>query len=198
MEFIFQWIVQYGYIALFASMMLGIIGLPIPDETLLTFSGYLVSTNVLLLHFTLLAAYLGSFSGITVSYEAGKRLGLPFLKRYGSKFSMMEEKLQKAQRWYNKFDRWILVVGYFIPGVRHLSAFLAGVSGLPYRTFALFAYSGAVLWSTTFVLIGKFVGANWQIVADDLRGHAITATVIIIGAVIVVLVARRFLVGRKK
>ncbi len=173
MNIIFQWVMQYGYVAIFASMMFGIIGLPIPDETLLTYSGYLVSTNVLLLQYTLLAAFLGSVSGITISYEAGKRLGLPFLHKYGSKFSITEEKLAKAQMWYDRIDAWILVIGYFIPGVRHFSAFLAGVSGLKYRTFALFAYSGALIWSATFVFLGFIVGAEWKTVAEQVRTHVL-------------------------
>jgi membrane protein DedA with SNARE-associated domain len=42
MDVIFSWIAQYGYVALLGLLMLGIVGLPIPDETLLTFAGYLV------------------------------------------------------------------------------------------------------------------------------------------------------------
>ncbi len=171
MDIIFQWVMQYGYAALFALMMFGIIGLPIPDETILTFAGYLVSQHILQLHFTLPTVFLGSVSGITVSYELGKRLGLPFLHKYGSKFSLTEEKLDKVQIWYDRIDAWILVLGYFIPGVRHFSAFLAGVSGLRYRTFALYAYSGALIWSATFVFLGLFVGAEWKIVAEQVRTH---------------------------
>jgi len=39
MEFVFQWVSTYGYGALFLLLMLGIVGLPIPDETLLVFCG---------------------------------------------------------------------------------------------------------------------------------------------------------------
>ena len=53
MNLVFHWIVQYGYAALIGSMMLGIIGLPIPHETLLMFAGYLVS-RVLQLHYVML------------------------------------------------------------------------------------------------------------------------------------------------
>ena len=39
---VLAWITQYGYLAIFFLLVFGIIGLPIPDETMLTFSGYLV------------------------------------------------------------------------------------------------------------------------------------------------------------
>ena len=195
MESIFQLVTQYGYGAIFALMMFGIVGIPIPDETILTFAGYLVSRNILLLHFTLLSAFLGSVSGITVSYELGKRLGLPFLHRYGKKFSLTEEKISKAQKWYDRYDRWVLVVGYFIPGVRHVSAFVAGLSGLRYRTFALFAYSGALVWSVSFVLLGLIVGAEWRDISERIRGHLLLGSgilaVVVAAAVVVRLMIRK-------
>ena len=39
---ILAWITQYGYLAIFGGLVFGIVGLPVPDETLLTFTGYLI------------------------------------------------------------------------------------------------------------------------------------------------------------
>jgi membrane protein DedA with SNARE-associated domain len=171
MDIIYQWLTQYSYGAIVVLMMFGIIGLPIPDETILIFAGYLISHQILQLHFTLLAAFLGSVIGITVSYELGKRLGLPFLHRYGKHFSLTEEKITRAQRWYNRFNKWLLVLGYFIPGVRHVSAFVAGLSGLQYKTFGIFAYFGALIWSASFIFLGIFVGEKWKTVAELVHSH---------------------------
>src|SRR5262249_10845952 len=60
---LFNWVSQFGYPALFSLLMLGIVGLPIPDETLLTFAGYLVFKNELNLIPTLATAFLGSSCG---------------------------------------------------------------------------------------------------------------------------------------
>ena len=43
MESLLDWISHYGYAGLFVLLVLGIVGLPVPDETLLVFSGYLIS-----------------------------------------------------------------------------------------------------------------------------------------------------------
>ena len=50
------------------------------------------------------------------------------------------------------------MVGYFIPGVRHFTAIVAGTSKLELHSFALFAYSGATLWVSTFVFLGYHFG----------------------------------------
>ena len=57
---------------------------------------------------------------------------------------------------------WALTFGYFIPGVRHFTAYAAGMSELEAPQFALFAYSGAVLWVGTFLSLGYFLGERWD------------------------------------
>ena len=67
MELIANWIAHYGYAAIFSLLILGIVGLPVPDEWLLTFAGYLIFTNHLRAIPTLAAAMIGSMCGITAS-----------------------------------------------------------------------------------------------------------------------------------
>ncbi|MBV9296314.1 MAG: VTT domain-containing protein, partial [Acidobacteriaceae bacterium] len=57
---------------------------------------------------------------------------------------------------------WLLAAGYFIPGVRHFTALVAGMSDLEYRRFAGFAYAGAAIWVATFLTLGYLVGEEWQ------------------------------------
>ncbi len=184
MDFVFHWVVHYGYAALIGSMMFGIIGLPIPDETLLMFAGYLVSTNSLQLHYVMLSAFSGSVAGISLSYAVGRRYGMPLLLKLHIPF-FSKEKLELASDWYRRFGKWFLIVGYFIPGVRHLTAFTAGVSGLRYRSFGIFAYTGALLWSSTFVLLGKLVGEQWKAVSGEIQSKLLLGA----GIVAVVMIA---------
>ncbi len=60
--------------------MLGIVGLPLPDEIMMTFIGYLASIGQLNLVFTFLSAVTGSICGITVSYYIWRQTGLPLFK----------------------------------------------------------------------------------------------------------------------
>jgi len=63
---------SYGYAAIFSLLVFGIVGLPVPDEWLMTFAGYLVYKRHLHLLPTYAAASLGSMCGITVSYVLGR------------------------------------------------------------------------------------------------------------------------------
>lgn len=161
-EALFDWISTYGYAALYVLLVAGIVGLPIPDETLLVFCGYLVSAGRLQPVPTLAVAFLGSASGISTSYILGRTLGLGLIHRYGSYIHITEEGWKRVHDWFERFGRWTLMIGYFVPGVRHLTALVAGATCLPVPSFARFAFSGALVWVSTFLTIGFFLGENWK------------------------------------
>jgi membrane protein DedA with SNARE-associated domain len=141
--------------------MLGIVGLPIPDETLLTFSGYLIFKHELALIPTMVAAFMGSSCGITVSYVIGRRMGSYFVRTVGRLLRMRPDDLDHVKAWYVRWGKYALIFGYFVPGVRHLVALVAGSSNLPLVIFMPFAYTGALIWSATFLGLGYGLGETW-------------------------------------
>ena len=191
MEIITQWISHYGYFGLFSLLMLGIVGLPVPDETLLTFAGYLIFKKQLSFPLTLLFAFLGSATGISLSYILGRSLGLYLIHKYGRYVFITPEKLELVHRWFLRGGKWSLPIGYFIPGVRHLTAYVAGSSRLEIPVFATFAYSGALIWSTTFILLGYFLGDQWEFVLSRLENNILEGTLIVLAILAVIWFLRK-------
>ena len=193
MEWIFAWIAHYGYLALFTLLVLGIVGLPVPDETLLTFAGYLIFKHEFALAPTLLAAFLGSVCGISLSYGLGRSLGTYLVERIGYLLHLDPETLGSVRAWYDRRGKYTLLFGYFVPGFRHLTAYVAGASKLPLAVFAPFAYAGALLWSVSFIALGYMLGEEWARLSGAIhRGVAIGA-----GMIFLVL-ALIFILGRRK
>jgi membrane protein DedA with SNARE-associated domain len=185
METVLGWVTQYGSVSLFFLMMLGIVGLPIPDETLLVFSGYLIFKGKLNPVFTFTMAFLGSVTGITVSYFLGRIYGLKLIHKYGRYFHFTEKRFQKVHNWFERIGRWSLFFGYYIAGVRHFTAMVAGASALEYPIFACFAYGGAFTWVTVFLSLGYFMGDRWeraseQIHRDSLIGCAVIGVILVL------------------
>ncbi|MBA2649211.1 MAG: DedA family protein [Legionella sp.] len=149
-----HWLIQNGYIAVFVLLALGIICLPVPEETLLIFSGYLIASKTFPLFPTYIAAIGGSICGITVSYFLGFTAGNYLITKYGYWIGITEVKIKLAHDWFARVGKWALFIGYFIMGVRHFTGYVAGTTLLRFQTFALFAYSGAIIWATTFLSIG--------------------------------------------
>jgi membrane protein DedA with SNARE-associated domain len=162
MESLFTWVSQYGYIGLFALLLLGIAGLPVPDETLLVFSGYLIWRGRLHPQTTFLAALGGSACGITTSYLLGRYLGRPVITRWGRYIGLTDKRFERVNLLFLRIGPWLLTVGYFILGVRHFTALIAGTAKLRFLRFALFAYSGAAVWVALFLTLGYIVGEQWK------------------------------------
>ena len=77
-DLILQWVTHYGYITIFSLLMVGILGVPVPDETIVAFAGYLSSKGDLMLLPALAAAFLGTVCGVTLSYGSNPNAQLPY------------------------------------------------------------------------------------------------------------------------
>ena len=167
MDSITIWITQYGCIAVFCLLMLGIVGLPVPDELLLISVGYLIFAKILHPVPAAAAALLGSTCGITLSYFLGRTCGLPLVEKYGRLVNLKMKHLDRVRRWFNRIGKWTLTGGYFFPGVRHFTGFVAGTSNLRLSVFAGYAYLGALFWAATFISLGYFLGGKWPLICDN-------------------------------
>jgi membrane protein DedA with SNARE-associated domain len=164
-----QFLANYGYFALFGLLMLGIVGPLIPDETILVFAGVAIHRGQMDWTPALLSGIAGSICGITLSYILG-RTGViyavrhvPWLDRH------VGSHLPEAHRWFERFGKWTLTFGYFIAGVRHFTALVAGTTDLRFGTFALYAWPGGCVWVACFLGIGYYVGEGWEQIAQRLH-----------------------------
>jgi membrane protein DedA with SNARE-associated domain len=155
------WIHQYGPIALFFLLALGIIALPVPEDLLLTTTGFFIKKGDLQLIPTVTACILGAWVGITVSYCIGFYIG-PYLisTKIGKLLGLRGRKFATTKKWFKRAGKWVLIFGYFIPGVRHFVGLIAGLLSLPYPQFALLAYFGGALWISVFLTAGYHYGTE--------------------------------------
>lgn len=140
---------------------------------------------------TIAAALLGTLCGITVSYTLGRTAGLGLLRRYGRYLHVTQARIDRIHQWFERIGRWTLLIGYFIPGVRHLIALVAGASRLRFRAFALFAYTGGFIWSLAFISVGFFFGQHWESVLARIQSHVDEAIMIVFGLLLIYLLAWR-------
>lgn len=154
------WLTHYGSFALFILLGMGIFGLPVPEETLMALAGFLINTGDLDPVPTIIAAYLGTVCGITISYLLGRTAGRSILNQYEKWLPIKSGQLHKRLSWFTHFSKWILLIGYLIPGLRHFTGLFAGSASMQFKEFAIFAYSGAFLWTFLYLSIGYFWG-NW-------------------------------------
>lgn len=177
-----QLLARYGLLALLIGLMLGIAGIPMPDELMLTFAGGLASTGNYNMDYlpTILTAFAGASIGISFSYVLGRTVGLGVVHKWGKYMHITPEKLNRVHEWYaHKKGRWALMFCIFMPVFRHITAIVAGTSRMPFWEFALFAYAGVLMWVSTFITLGFFFADYWTHMSN--RVH----TVLLVGSLLV-------------
>ena len=158
---IMQWVSVHGYGVIFVVFALGIFGLPLPNDGILAYLGYLIFKGQLHPVPTVTAAVFGTICGMTINYVLGRTFGFYLVNRFGALIRLTPEKIQQMHNWFERSGRWGLLFGYYLPGVRHLTAFAAGTSKMTFWEFALFGYLGGILWSGTFITLGYFLEEHW-------------------------------------
>ncbi|MBV7504478.1 DedA family protein [Bacillus sp. sid0103] len=164
---------HYGYFGIIFALIGGIVGLPLPDEILLTYIGYNVFQGKLSYIISIVSAFIGATAGISLSYYIGYRFGLPLIEKFGPKIHISEQKMNSTMKLFRKFGPYLLLFGYFIPGVRHLTAYIGAVNRFPFRKFTVYAYTGALIWSFTFITLGRILGENWHTVENYMSTYSI-------------------------
>lgn len=157
-------IIKYGGVLLiFAIIYIEtgfFLGFILPGGDYLLFaSGIFCGTHFLdiplfLLVFTLIIA---SFLGDLTGYLKGKWLGDKLFYSNKSKFFKIEY-LNKGKSFYTRYGLWAFILGRFMPIIRTLTPMIAGASGFTFHKFLLFNAIGAIVWVSTLVPLGYYVG----------------------------------------
>ncbi|MBO8164440.1 MAG: DedA family protein [Brevibacillus sp.] len=165
-----HFIEQYGYLALFFLLWLGIVGLPIPDELVVATGGFVASLGYLDPFYAFLFDYLGVVSGLTVGYLLGRWFGKPIL-RWLSRKKKIARSISRATALIEKYGPYALCLSYLFPVVRHIVPYIVAIGGMKFRRYALFSYSTGLVWTFAFYMVGFLFGQNMDVIIEVSRRY---------------------------
>lgn len=186
MHYLIGLVNHYGYIILFSALVLKLIAVPFPGELLLTYCGFLVYTSKMNWIISILVATAGAILGVTITYFIGNKVGARFFDKYGSYIHLGPEQMEKTSKWFETSGNKLLILAYFIPGVFHVAGYFAGITKISYRKFALNSYLGALIWTATFISLGKVLGPNWHTFHSPILKYLIIGSLIIAFILIII------------
>jgi membrane-associated protein len=173
--------------ALEASTLLGVV---VPGELALVLGGVVAHQGRVPLWAAVLAGAAGAVVGDSVGYVIGRRVGERLLAHLPHRL-IEPRQVERATALVRRLGGRAVFVGRFTAALRALVPGLAGVAGVPYRTFAVWNLAGGVLWATGFVLLGFAAGRAWR-TAERFAGRAgLVLLGMIVVAVAVALVRQR-------
>jgi membrane protein DedA with SNARE-associated domain len=156
--FLAPFVDHWGYAALFATILIGSVGVPVPEETILTLAGYLVWRGDLRLPLVLIVGVVGASLGDNLGYWLGRRVGSDTLRRYGARVRLDPATLEATERFVRTHGPAAIFVARFIPGLRFAAGPVSGISGVRADTFFIANVLGALCYVPIVVGVGYAIG----------------------------------------
>ncbi|MEG0187780.1 MAG: VTT domain-containing protein, partial [Algoriella sp.] len=155
---------NWFYIILFLLIFIetGLVVMPfLPGDSLLFASGMLAAAfpDQLNIYIILGLLWIAAILGDTVNYTIGKTLGTKLVtaKIFGKRI-IQDSAIQKTESFFQKYGSKTIVIARFVPIVRTLAPFVAGVSKMHYGTFIKYNLIGGTIWVIGITLAGYFLG----------------------------------------
>ena len=186
----------FGYPGIFVLITLESTLIPIPSELVMPFAGYMASQHEFSLPVILLINSVAALLGSGLCYGVGVVGGKPFLVKYGKYFLVRQHDIAKTEAFFAKHGKKTILIGRFLPVIRHVISVPAGIARMPLPGFFLQTFIGSTLWGGALILLGYYVGANWETFAKTLK-----RVDLLIGALLVlglVALGIRFVVRRRR
>jgi len=170
-----SWLAHYGVLAVFILMFVDAI-FPAASELVMVYAGALASgalthsVDVFGWHGSGLSAFLavvlagilGYQLGAILGWWIGIRGGRPFLERRGRWFHLTPEKLDRAERWFERWDTWAVLVGRVTPVARSFVSIPAGVFESPFPRYNLLTLIGNSIWCVALAAAGWALGSSYE------------------------------------
>jgi membrane protein DedA with SNARE-associated domain len=163
---------HWGYAAIFAAVVLGNLGLPVPEESVLALAGYAVWRGDLSLVAVLTVGVAGAVAGDNLGYWLGRRYGRALLARYGGWIGLTPARREALTVRVTRHGGVVVLVARFVAGLRFLAGPLAGATGLHQVTFVVANVLGALLFVPYAVGLGYAVGYGLGPSIERLGGRA--------------------------
>lgn len=155
-----------GYWGVFIGMTLESACIPLPSEIIMPFSGYVVwqgTTNMTLIGITIVGA-LGNLFGSLIAYYVGWKGGRPLLEKYGKYIFITHNKLELADRWFERYGYEAVFISRFLPAIRTFISLPAGIAHMDLKKFVIYTFIGCLPWSFALGYIGVQLGPHWELI----------------------------------
>lgn len=159
-DFAVSLMTQFGYGGVFILMTMESATLPVPSEVVLPFAGYLVYKGTLEFWTVVIVATVASLVGTMIDYSIGFYLGRPAVLRYGKIVRISERRFETAEGWFRTRGETIVLLARFVPLLRTLISFPAGIVKMDVKQFLAYSAIGIFIWDVALVYVGVVAGQN--------------------------------------
>jgi membrane protein DedA with SNARE-associated domain len=169
---------------------------PLPNEAILLFSGFLVGAGHLNLFVTLAASVLGTGTGATFSWWVARTFGPAGVRRVGRYLLLTPDRLAAAERFFRRRGPVAIFLARLTPIIRTVMSYPAGLAAMPYRSFILATVAGCTIWNVLVLLVGRAAGQHWTDLFERYHTPLLVAGALIVVAAVAYLALEHTLENR--
>ena len=147
---------RWGYLLVAVTVMLGNLGAPVPEETILLVGGYFAAKGLLDLRALIPIAILSATGGDSLGFWLGRRAGRRLLLHYGASLGITHRRLVRTERYFERYGPWVVFVARFIAGLRFMAGPLGGAFGMRFTRFLPYNLAGAVVYCSAMIYIAYY------------------------------------------
>jgi len=152
---------SYGALAVFVLMVLESACIPVPSEAIMLYGGFLVGRGDESFWLIVAAGVAGNVIGSWIAYWVGYKKGREWLLRWHW-LHVTPKRLDSADRWFDRYGDWAVLLSRCIPIVRTFISLPAGIARMPFWRFTVLTLIGCIPWVIMLTLAGQAVGDNWE------------------------------------
>lgn len=181
----------YGYLGLFVAAFAETIFPPIPSEVIFPLAGFIGFKSNFGYFETFVMALSGAIGatfGAILIYFISLKIGRLAIIKIGKYVFVSEQKIQTAEKWFERYGVYAVFLGRMAPGVRELISVPAGIAKMPIGKFTFFTFLGSLVWSLALVFAGYFLGNSWDKLSESLSVYFPLLSALIIGVLAGVIV----------
>jgi membrane protein DedA with SNARE-associated domain len=134
-----------------------------------------------------LAGTLGYLVGALIGWWIGLRGGRPLVERHGRLLHVTPDRLDRAERWFERWGNFGVLVGRVTPIVRSFVSIPAGIFGMRLAPYALFTAVGSAVWAFAIAGVGYGLGTSYNHFDRGFKyaEYAVVAGVVLLAAYLV-------------
>ncbi|MDX1433101.1 MAG: DedA family protein [Gammaproteobacteria bacterium] len=181
---------RYGYVGIFAAVLVEGFGIPAPGQTLLAVAALLAARGDMDIVAVVAVAWCATVLGNLIGYLIGRRAGRRVLLRIG----VRPTRIRRVEGFVRRYGPLIIVLARFVDGLRQFSSIVAGSLKMPWHAYLGSLLLGATLWAGGIGVGAYFLGKDFHVIAGAfvrLAPYAWIGVAAGVLALIVYLVARR-------
>ena len=159
----FHWVHEWGYGGVILLMAMESSIFPVPSELVVPPAAILAAQGgAMTIPGVILAGTFGSWLGSSITYWTALIVGRPLIMRFGKYFFMGPDKVERAERFMQRYEGGGIFFARLLPVIRHLISIPAGMIRMGFLKFSVLTVIGSAIWCSVLAYLGQRVGEKLE------------------------------------